>query len=121
MTYDALVDKIRSSYENADARHIFEHIAMQVNIEGDGAGILYIEVANRAVCVEPYNYFDHDGLIHVNSHTVIELCEGRLTFKEALESGLIKFEGNQHKLQKLMTLKSINTTNSSARKPKNSI
>lgn len=108
MTYEVLVDKIRTIYEYADARNIFEHIAMQINIEGDGAGILYIEVANRAVCVEPYNYYDHDGLIRLNSHTVIELCEGRLTFKDGLESGLIKFEGNERKLKVLMTMLSVN-------------
>lgn len=108
MTYEMLVDKIRNVYEYADARNIFEHIAIQINIEGEGAGILYLEVADRAVCVEPYDYYDKDGIIRVNSNTVIELVEGRLSFKEGIESGLIRYEGNMNKLKALYAIKSLN-------------
>jgi len=108
MTYETLVEKIRNVYEYADARNIFEHIAIQINIEGEGAGILYLEVADRAVCVEPYDYYDKDGLVRINSSTVIELVEGRLSFKEGIEKGLIQYEGNMNKLKALYTIKSFN-------------
>ena len=65
MTYEEIVEKVRNDYENADARAIFEHIAIQFNIKGEGAGIFYIEVADRNVCVEPYDYYDKDALVEI--------------------------------------------------------
>ena len=47
------VERFRNVYEYADSRNIFEHIAIQINVSGEGAGILYMEVADRAVTVEP--------------------------------------------------------------------
>ena len=55
MTYEELVLRVRDVYENADAREVFEHIAVQVNVEGEAAGAFYLEVADRQVCVEPYD------------------------------------------------------------------
>ena len=45
MTYEELVLRVRDVYENADAREVFEHIAVQVNVEGEAAGAFYLEVA----------------------------------------------------------------------------
>ena len=49
MTYEEIVEKVREDYEYADARAIFEHVAVQFNITGEGSGIFYIEVADRKV------------------------------------------------------------------------
>ena len=44
MTYEEIVNIVRDNLENADAREIFEHIAFQFNITGEGSGAFYIEV-----------------------------------------------------------------------------
>lgn len=105
MTYEEIVYKVRQAYENADAREIFEHIAIQVNIVGEGAGAFYVEVANREVCVEPYDYYDRDGLFTADADTLIAICEDRLTVFEAMEQGRLKVEGNPWKLKLLNKIK----------------
>ena len=101
MTYEEVVMIAREAYENADARHIFEHIAVQVNVTGEGAGIFYIEVAERAVCVEPYDYYDRDGQLTLSADTVVALARGNIGLQEGLDRGLIQMEGNKEKIWRL--------------------
>ena len=104
MTYTEMVEKIRNVYEYADARNIFEHIAMQINISGDGAGIMYMEVADRAGVVEPYDYKDRDGEIFIEGKNVDELLNSGLTLDEARDRGLIRYVGSEKKLRALRNL-----------------
>ncbi len=103
-TYTEMVEKIRSVYEYADARNIFEHVAIQINVSGQGAGISYLEVADRAVCVEPYDYKDRDGEVFVDGLVMIELLEKGIGFDTAREKGLVRYEGNLKKLKVLRNL-----------------
>ncbi len=105
MTYEELVRHAREAFENADARNIFEHIAIQVNVTGEGSGIFYIECAERAISVEPYDYYDRDALVTLSSDTVIALAEGKLKYKEAVDKGLVKVEGDLEKVRKLAAVK----------------
>lgn len=105
MTYEEIVQCVRTAYENADAREIYEHIAIQVNVTGEGEGAFYIEVAGRAVCVEPYDYYDRDGLMTISSDTIVEIAKGEMTFEQALEKGLLRLEGNMDKFRKVAKLK----------------
>ncbi|MBQ8117111.1 MAG: SCP2 sterol-binding domain-containing protein [Lachnospiraceae bacterium] len=105
MTYEEIVHCVRAAYENADAREIYEHIAVQVNITGEGEGAFYIEVAGRAVSVEPYDYYDRDGLITASADTLINLAKGSLSYEEALLKGLLRLEGNMDKFNKLAKIK----------------
>lgn len=105
MTYEEIVHCVRDVYENADAREIYEHIAVQVNVTGEGEGAFYIEVAGRAVCVEPYDYHDRDGLITASAETIIALCQGKKTYEEVLQNGEIRLEGNMEKFRKFAKIK----------------
>ncbi len=105
MTYEEIVHCVRAAYENADAREIYEHIAIQVNVTGEGEGAFYIEVAGRAVSVEPYDYYDRDGLITASADTLVNLAKGSLSYEEALQKGLLRLEGNMDKFQKLAKIK----------------
>ena len=104
MTYEEIVERVRNVYENADAREIYEHIAIQVNLVGQGSGIFYIEVAERNICVEPYDYYDHDALIVTDGEMVCELSEGKTTYEQAVASGRFYVEGNMDKVNKLRAI-----------------
>lgn len=97
ITYEYIVEKVRKTFEHADARQVFEHVAIEVDIVGEGAGAFYFEIAERAVCVEPYNYYDNDGRITATAEILIMLADKKITIKDAMEKGLIRFEGNEHK------------------------
>lgn len=103
-TFSELVDRIRAVYEYADARNIFEHVAIEIDITGEGHGALYLEVANRAICIEPYNYFDRDGRITIDSEAVIDILEGRLTGEKAFEEKRLCYEGDFRKLSLLKNI-----------------
>ncbi len=98
MKYEEIVLKVREGVEEADARDIFEHIAVQVDIEGEGSGAFYIEVADRKVVVEPYDYYDRDGRVFANAETLIAIAEGKMTIAEAIKNGVLRAEGNHDKL-----------------------
>ncbi|MCR5459788.1 MAG: SCP2 sterol-binding domain-containing protein [Acetatifactor sp.] len=98
MTYEDIVYMVRATFENADARKVLEHVAIQVNVTGEGAGIFYVEIAERQICVEPYDYYDRDCLLEIPSYVVKELCERKYTIKSAIENGLVKFYGDERKM-----------------------
>lgn len=99
ITYEEIVRKVRATFEHADARRIFEHIAIEIDIVGEGAGALYFEVADRACVVEPYNYYDNDGVLTGDATVLLQLAAKKIHLKEALEQGLISFKGDERKLR----------------------
>ncbi len=105
MTYEEIVEAARSVFENADARMIFDHIAVQVNVHGEGAGAFYMEVADRSICIEPYDYYDRDGTVDTDGQTIMDICNGVITLNEAVESGRFILYGNDDKLAKLREIK----------------
>lgn len=105
MTYEEIVMKVREKVENADARDIFEHIAVQVNIIGEGSGAFYVEVAHRSVVVEPYDYVDRDGLVTATAEQIIAVATGKTKLSKAVESGAIQYVGNMDKFKQLLKIK----------------
>ena len=102
ITYEQIVDRVRKTFENADAREIFEHVAIEVDIVGEGAGAFYFEVAERACLVEPYNYYNHDGRIIASADVILKLAAKKIHMREAWHNGLIKYEGNEVKFNLLL-------------------
>ena len=102
VTYEQIVQKVRKTFENADAREIFEHVAIEVDIVGEGAGAFYFEVAQRACVVEPYNYYNNDGRIIATADVLLKLASKKLHMREAWQTGQIQFEGNEVKFQLLL-------------------
>lgn len=99
MTYEEVVRRVRSTFENADARRIYEHIAFEIDIVGEAAGALYFEVSNRACVIEPYNYYNNDGVITASAEVLLQLADLKLHMSDALEKGLLQFHGNERKMQ----------------------
>ena len=118
MTYEDIVSTVRDNLENADAREIFEHIAFQFNVTGEGSGAFYIEVAERSVCVEPYDYYDRDGLVTGSGEAIINISAGKIGITESIEKGLIYYEGNSDKLDAFRKIKLPKKKNTRAKKIK---
>lgn len=105
LTYEEIVEAVRHTFENADARAIWNHIAVQVNVTGEGAGAFYIEVADRFVSVEPYDYYDRDGLITVPGTTIMAIAKHETTIEEEMQKGSLRYDGDAEKLKDLMSIK----------------
>ncbi|MCR5686848.1 MAG: SCP-2 sterol transfer family protein [Lachnospiraceae bacterium] len=102
VTYEQIVEKVRKTFENADAREVFEHVAIEVDIVGEGAGAFYFEVAQRACTVEPYNYYNHDGRIIATADVILKLAAKKIKMRDAWQKGLLRYEGNEVKFQLLL-------------------
>lgn len=99
MTYEDVVCEVRNTFETADARRVFEHVAFEIRIVGEAAGVMYFEVSHRACVIEPYNYYDNDGIITATAETLLKLARIEIHLKDALENGMVEFRGDQRKMK----------------------
>ena len=97
MTYQELVEEIRKLYEEVDASEIEEHFAIQININGEAEGALYIEFADGQIEVQPYEYFDRDLIINTDFETAIDLANGDIEMYDAYAEEKITVWGNLDK------------------------
>ena len=56
MKYEEIVEKVKAATSKANVSRAVGHIAFQFNIEGEGEGAFYLEIADGKVNVEPFEY-----------------------------------------------------------------
>lgn len=95
MTYEQVVSKVKSKFKNVDASGIDGVVALQINLEGKNInGIFYIEVKDRKVNVEPYEYYDRHAIVTINPTNLFKLVEGKLDPIEAYTKGKVTIDGD---------------------------
>lgn len=104
MTYEELVKKLKSNFEGIDAGKIKEHLAIQFNVAGEAEGALYMEIRDGKVMIEPYEYYDRDILVFVETDALLSIADGELTIYDAFKEGKFYAEGNQAKAELLDAL-----------------
>lgn len=97
MTYEEIFSKSKELILSNDLDGLQGHLAVQVNIIGDGEGIFYIELKDGVVYVEPYEYFDRDCIFIVSGKDFLRMCEGALNPVAAFTTGKLKVEGSIEK------------------------
>lgn len=97
MTYEEVVKKAKTAVGKIDTSAISEHFAIEIDIEGEGEGALYIELDNGKAVAEPYDYHDNDCRIRTDAVTFIDLLKGKIDAATALSEGRIFFAGNWDK------------------------
>lgn len=105
MTFIEAYSKIKTALKTAKADTVEGHLAIQINLtDADASGILYLEVTDGKLYVEPYDYFDHDAMITVEWKNFVDIMTGKLDFDKAIEEDVISIYGN---FEKAMELKKI--------------
>lgn len=105
MTYEEIVKKAQSMIEGCDASNIPGHLAVEIDITGEGEGAFYFELKDGQLFVEPYEYYDHDCKFIMSAKTFIRMMEGNLDSVLAFTTGKLKIERSIEKaleFQKLM-------------------
>ena len=74
MTYEEIFNKSKNLILANDIDGLEGHIAVQVNITGEGEGAFYIELKDGKVYVEPYEYYDRDCIFIVSGKNFIKMC-----------------------------------------------
>lgn len=94
MTYEEIVGKALIVYAKADATEVTGHLAVQFNVRGEGEGAFYIEVSDGKVDIQPYEYYDRNAIVTVNSDILIEMLDGKLGIDEAYNDNKVQIEGD---------------------------
>ena len=94
MNYEELVKKAKQAAKKMDVSTINEHIAVQIDVVGEGEGAFYVEVADGKVSVEPYEYYDNDCKVTASADVITALFAGKLNVDEALANGSVYVEGD---------------------------
>ncbi len=97
MTYEEIFAESKRLILSNEIDDLEGHIAVQVNITGEGEGAFYIELKDRKVYVEPYEYYDRDCIFIVSGKNFIKMCEGKLDAVVAFTTGKLKVEGSIEK------------------------
>ena len=98
MNYEEIVAKVKKAYAKADTALVDEHLAVQVDVTGEGEGAFYIEVADGKINVEPWEYLDHDFKIQCSAEEIIAIAEGKKKLGEEVEAGNVYISRNFDKV-----------------------
>lgn len=102
MSFNEAFENVKKALKNAKATDIEGHLAVQVNFTDEGsAGAMYIEVADKNLNVEPYDYVDRDAAIYADSKKFADVMSGKLDFDKAVNEGVIFIEGNYDRAAEL--------------------
>lgn len=82
-----------------------EDIAIQIEFtDADCSGIMYIQIKNNDVFVEPYNYFDNNCVVKGSYKDFVRIFTGRLKFETAIAKELIYVVGDVESAKALQLL-----------------
>lgn len=94
MTYQEIFEKAKENILSYSVDERKGHLAVQVNIVGEGEGAFYIELKDNAVFVEPYEYYDRDCILKISGEDFLAICDGSLDPVAAFTKGKLKIEGS---------------------------
>ena len=101
MTYEEIFAKSKELILTNDAGGIEGHLAVEVNITGEGAGAFYIELKDGNIYVEPYEYYDRDCKLIISGDDFLSIFSGSLDSVKAFTNGKLKIEGDIDKALKM--------------------
>ena len=104
MTFEEIFEKSKEKLLKSDVSDVGGHLAVQINIEGEGSGAFYIELSDGKLRVEPYEYNDRDCKFILSAKNFLKLADGKLDAVVAFTLGKLKIEGS---LEKALEFKKI--------------
>ncbi len=105
MTYIEAFETIKKTLKTAKADKIEGHLAVQVNLtDNDAGGILYLEVIDKRLRIEPYDYFDRDAMFMVSLTDFINIMTSKIDFDKAVEDGTLCIYGDLEKANEVKKL-----------------
>lgn len=104
MTYEEIFSMTKETFMKSDVSNVDEHLAIQVDIIGEGEGAFYVELKNKSLNVEPYEYFDHDLKLIATAKDFLNIANGKLDAIWAYTTGKLKIEGDLGKAMELQKI-----------------
>ncbi len=97
MTYEQIFEKSKKLIMKSDVSKIDGHLAVQVDITGEGEGAFYIELKDHELHVEPYEYYDNDCKFIMTGDNFLKMADGKLDPVAAFFDGRLGIEGSVDK------------------------
>lgn len=97
MTYEEVFSKSKEIIMASDVSGIEGHLAVEIDIVGEGEGAFYIELKDGTLYVEPYEYYDNDCKFIVSAKNFLKLANGSLDAVFAFTTGKLRVDGSIEK------------------------
>ncbi|MEE1282351.1 MAG: SCP2 sterol-binding domain-containing protein [Acutalibacteraceae bacterium] len=104
MDFWQIFNEVKETFMKADVSDYQGHLALQVNMTGEGEGRFYAELNNGVLKVEPYEYYDRDVMFTINSKDFLKLVHGQLDPVFAFTVGKLKVDGDLGKALEIQKL-----------------
>lgn len=104
MDFWQIFNEVKETFMKADVSDYQGHLALQVNMTGEGEGRFYAELNNGVLKVEPYEYYDKDVMFTINSNDFLKLIHGELDPVFAFTIGKLKVDGDLGKALEIQRL-----------------
>lgn len=115
MTYEEIFQTAKAEFMKSDVSQFKQHLAVQVDIIGEGEGAFYIELKDGILHVEPYEYYDRHVKLIATGKNFLKIVDGSLNSVVAYTTGKPQVEGD---LGKALELQQIIETIKKAEKTK---
>ena len=93
MKFEQIVEKVREKSKLIDATKT-DFLAVMVTLTGKDGGVFYVEVKDKKVNVEPYEYNDRSCEIVMTSDNFLKFIDGKLNPVAAYTLGKLKVNGD---------------------------
>lgn len=104
MNFFDIFNEVKETFMKADVSDYQGHLALQVNMTGEGEGRFYAELDNGVLKVEPYEYYDRDVMFTIDSKDFLKLIHGKLDPVFAFTVGKLKIDGDIGKALEIQRL-----------------
>ena len=104
MDFFQIFNEVKETFMQSDVSDYQGHLALQVNMTGEGEGRFYAELNNGVLNVEPYEYYDRDVMFTIDSKDFLKLIHGKLDPVFAFTIGKLKVDGDLGKALEIQRL-----------------
>jgi len=101
--FESIIDELREKTAGFDASSYQGFLAIQVTLK-DLKKVLYVEVKEGKLSIEPYEYNDRNANITISSANFVKMINGKLDKVAAFLTGKLKIDGDVEKAKELSNL-----------------
>ncbi len=94
MTYEEIFQAAKAGFMKGDVSQFKQHLAVQIDIIGEGEGAFYVELKDGKLNVEPYEYYDRDVKLIATAEDFMKITNGTLNSVLAYTTGKLQVEGD---------------------------
>ncbi len=107
MKQEDVVQELRKRFKDADVNNIEGTIAVQIDLKDDNYSNVYLEIKDKVLSIEPYDYYDRVAKITVDSKDLLDIIDRKLDVEKAVSENLIIAEGDVQKCMELLKLSKV--------------